>query len=67
MMSSVVLVGLIYFICEMYLDNCIVHAVGEDQFIERLELVLARFLKHLVTLKPSECKFGMSLVEYCVK
>jgi hypothetical protein len=67
MMSSVVLMGLIYFLCEMYLDDCIVHAVGDDQFIKRLELVLARFLKHLVTFKPTKCKCGMSLVEYCGK
>jgi hypothetical protein len=67
MMTSVVLVGLIYFICEMYFDDCIVHAVGDDQFLERLEKVLAQLNKHLITLKPSKCKFGMSMVEYCGK
>jgi hypothetical protein len=67
MMTSVVLIGLIYFICEMYLDDCIVHAVDDDQFIERLEKVLEQFHKHLITLKPSKCKFGMSVVEYCGK
>jgi hypothetical protein len=60
MMTSVVLIGLIYFICEMYL----VHAMGDDQFIGRLEKVLERFCKHLITLKPSKCKFGMSVAEY---
>jgi hypothetical protein len=63
MMTSVVLIGLIYFICVMYLDDCTVHAVGDDQFLERL----AQFNKHLITLKPSKCKFGMSMVEYCGK
>ena len=67
MMSSVVLIGLLYFICEMYLDDCIVHAKGEDQFIERLDKVLTRFKEHNITLKPSKCKFGMSNVEYCGK
>ena len=51
----------------MYLDDCIVHGAGEDQFCDRLEQVLARFKKHLIVLKPSKCKFGMSLVEYCGK
>jgi hypothetical protein len=51
----------------MFLDDCIVHAVGDDQFIEHLEQVLDRFQKHLITLKPSKCKFGMPLVEYCGK
>ena len=51
----------------MYLDDCIVHGNGEDQFLERLEEVLQRFQKHHIFLKPSKCKFGMSLVEYCGK
>jgi hypothetical protein len=67
MMASVILVGLIYFICEMCLDDCIVHAVGDDQFIDRLDQVLGTFQKHLITLKPSKCKFGLALVEYCGK
>jgi hypothetical protein len=67
MMSSVVLIGLLYFICEMYLDDCIVHAQGDDQFLERLELVLIRFQLRKVFLKPNKCKFGMHRVEYCGK
>jgi hypothetical protein len=62
MMASVVLAGLICFICEMYLGDCIIHGATDDEFIERLEIVL-----HLITLKPSKCKFGLSLVEYCGK
>ena len=67
MMSSVVLIGLLYFICEMYLDDCIVHANGDDQFIERLDLVLTRFKERNIFLKPNKCKFGMPRVEYCRK
>ena len=67
MMSSVVLCGLLYFICEMYLDDCIVHAKGDDQFLERLETVLKRFQERKIFLKPTKCKFGMSRVEYCGK
>ena len=67
MMSSIVLCGLIYFICEMYLDDCIVHAKGDVQFLERLESVLSRFKKHKIFLKPTKCKFGMARVEYCGK
>jgi hypothetical protein len=66
-MASVVLIGLIYFICEMYLDDCIVHTVGDDQFSERLGQVLDRFQKYLINLKPSKCRFCMPLVEYCGK
>ena len=67
MMSSVVLIGLLYFICEMYLDDCIVHGKGEAQFLERLELVLDRFWQIKIFLKPNKCKFGMPKVDYCGK
>ena len=40
-MAAVVLVGLIYFICEIYLDDCIVHAADADTFLSRLEHFLA--------------------------
>ena len=36
MMTTVVLNGLIYTKCEMYLDDCIVFARGHDEFLERL-------------------------------
>ena len=54
MMAAVVLVGLIYFICEIYLDDCIVHAMDTPTFISRLELVFQRFEKHNIFLKPAK-------------
>jgi hypothetical protein len=48
-MASVVLIGLIYFICEMYLDDCIVHDKGPKQFCQRLRDVLGRFRKHNIS------------------
>jgi RNase H-like domain found in reverse transcriptase/Reverse transcriptase (RNA-dependent DNA polymerase)/Integrase core domain/Integrase zinc binding domain/Chromo (CHRromatin Organisation MOdifier) domain len=63
-MASVVLAGLIYYICEMYVDDCIVHGKGNDQFLERLELIFQRFSKHNILLQPKKCKFGMSVIEY---
>ena len=67
MMASIVLLGLIYKICEMYLDDCIVHAKGETQFLERLEQIFKRFEQYNIFLKASKCKFGMSEVDYCGK
>jgi len=67
MMASVVLHGLIYKICEMYLDDCIVHAKGETEFLIRLEEVFKRFQKYNIFLKASKCKFGMAKVDYCGK
>jgi hypothetical protein len=63
-MASVVLAGLIYLICEMYLDDCIVFATGDEQFLERLETVFKRFKERNIFLKASNCKFGLPVVEY---
>jgi hypothetical protein len=63
-MASVVLLGLIYMICEMYLDDCIIYGKGNDQFLERLEEVFKRFSKHKILLQPKKCKFGLSKIEY---
>ena len=66
-MASVVLLGLIYLICEIYLDDVIVHGNTDAQFLERLELVFLRFEKHKIILKPKKCKFGLPAVEYVGK
>jgi hypothetical protein len=66
-MASVVLSGLIYMICEMYLDDCIVYGKGNVQFLERLELVFKRFQNRNIFLKASKCKFGLAIVEYVGK
>ena len=58
-MATTVLVGLIYMICEMYIDDCIVFADTNDEFVSRLDSVLGRFRKHkLLSLRD---KFSMLL------
>jgi hypothetical protein len=64
MMASVVLIGLMYFICEMYIDDCILYAKGNAQFLERLEILFKRFQDKDIFLKASKCKFGLATVEY---
>jgi transposase InsO family protein len=65
MMAAVVLAGLVYFICEIYLDDCIIHAADNASFLARLETVLQRFSKHKLFLKPAKCRFGAPKVEFC--
>lgn len=65
MMAAFVLAGLVYFICEIYLDDCIIHAANNKTFIERLEQVFQRFSKHKIVLKPTKCRFGVPQVEFC--
>jgi Reverse transcriptase (RNA-dependent DNA polymerase) len=57
-MATIVLAGLIYMICEMYIDDCIVY--GSD----RLRQVFMRFRQHHLLLKASKCHFGYSEIEY---
>ena len=63
-MATVVLAGLIYLICEIYLDDCIIYGRGNDQFLARMEEVFKRFSKHKILLQPKKCKFGLSKIEY---
>ena len=64
MMASVILAGLIYFICEVYLDDVIIFADNTNDFIDRLRKLFTRFRLKNICLKASKCKFGLSKIEY---
>ena len=64
MMSTIVLNGLMYTKCEMYLDDCIVFARGHEEFLERLERVFQRFRRFGLFLKAKKCRFGMKQIDY---
>jgi hypothetical protein len=64
MMASVDLIGFIYFISEMYINDCILYAKGNTQFLERLEILFKRFQGKNIFLKASKCEFGLATVEY---
>jgi hypothetical protein len=51
-MALEVLVGFIYIILELYLDDIIVFADAEEQVLERLELVYLRLKSKRITLNP---------------
>ena len=51
-MASVVLIGLIYIICEVYLDDIIVHGATAEEFLARLRLVFERMDHYHIILKP---------------
>jgi hypothetical protein len=59
-MAAVVLVGLVYFTCEIY-DDCIVHANDNEHFYFSVRNVFQRF-ENLSTFlqerKPGKCKFS---------
>jgi hypothetical protein len=65
MMASVVLVGLVYLICEVYLDDIITYGMTIEEFMQNLRKIFERLRRHNVTLNPKKCRFGLSKVEYC--
>ena len=66
-MTTVVLAGLIYSICEMYIDDCNVFGKDIDELISRLRLVFERFRKHKIFLKPNKCYLGYAEIDYVGK
>ena len=64
MMASVVLLGLIYSICEVYLDEIIIYAHGHKQFYERLERLFQRLEDKNILLKAAKVRLGVKVVEY---
>ena len=64
MMATVVLVGFIYNFLEVYLDDILIYATEEEEFLSHLQHVFQRFRDHNVTANPDKCEFGYDQVEY---
>ncbi len=64
MMASKVLAGLLYIFVELYLDDVLVYATNNKEFIERLRIVFERFRQFNITLNPKKCYFGLTEVEF---
>ena len=62
-MATEVLTGLVGVDCELYLDDILIHAQTEAQFMERLENVLARFQARGLVFSSKKCSFGMEEVK----
>ena len=65
LMSTVVLVGLIYVILELYIDDIIIYASNEADFIQNIQRVFERFRQFNLKLSPKKCVFGATELE-CV-
>ena len=63
-LTTVVLVGLLYVTCEMYLDDCIVFGKGPDEFLQRPVGYLHLFPRENLFLKAKKCKFGVIRLEF---
>lgn len=63
-MTHTVLNGLVYDICEVYLDDIIVYGKTEEEFTRNLRTVLQRLNKFNITVNPDKCQLGLAEVEY---
>ena len=63
-LATKVLAGLIYTICELYIDDIIIYANTLEEYIQRVSMVLQRLKEFGITINPKKCKFLMSEVEY---
>ena len=66
-MATVVLLGLIYITCEMYIDDCNVFGKYTIEFIYRLRGVFLRFRTHKLYLKAKKCYFGYAEIDFVGK
>ena len=63
-MASKVLAGLIYRICELYIDDMLIHATTESDFLINLRQVFQRFREHNIAANPRKTKLHLTQVEY---
>ncbi len=64
MMASKLLAGLLYIFVELYVDDVLVYATNDKEFLERLRTVFERFRQFNITLNPKKCYFGLAEVEF---
>jgi len=62
-MMTIVLVGLLYVICEVYMDDVIVHGKTPMEFIDRLRQIFTRGRTYNISLNPGKSLIGMNKVE----
>ena len=63
-MATVVLVGLVYHICELYLDDILSYACTGKELVSRLRQVFERFRKYKITINPDKSELGLRTIEY---
>jgi cleavage and polyadenylation specificity factor subunit 1 len=63
-MSNTVLAGLVYRICELYIDDVHVHGKDPETFLANIRKVLERLREFSVAVNPKKTKLGLAEVEY---
>jgi hypothetical protein len=63
-LARIVLKGLIYEICELYIDDVIIFGETEEEFLANLRKVFERFKEYGIVIKPSKVQLGMPKIQY---
>ena len=67
MLTAHVLVGLIWMICELYIDDLLIYASNESEFLTNVRQVLTRFRQFNLVCNPKKCHLGMPEAEFVGK
>ena len=63
-MSNTVLAGLVYQICELYIDDVLIHDRDIESFLANVRKVFERLREFNVAVNPAKTKLGLAEVEY---
>jgi len=63
-MQNKVLNGLVYEICEIYIDDVLIHGKSEAEFLHHVRRVFERLRAKNVAVNPKKTKLGLPEVEY---
>ena len=63
-MAFIVFVGLIYTIIKSNIDDSLIHAKTQDEFLLNLDTVFSRILKHKIKINTDKVFFGDSHIEF---
>ena len=62
-MSNTVLSGLVYRICELYIDDVLIHGKDPETFLANVRKVFERLREFNVAVNPNKTKLGLAEVE----
>ncbi len=63
-LSNTILAGLVYHICELYIDEVLIHGRDIGSFLANVRKVFERLREFNVAVNPAKTKLGLAEVEY---
>ena len=63
-MSNTVLAGLVYQICELYIDDVLIHGRDLETFLANVRKVFEQLREFNIIVNPAKTKLGLAEVEY---